>query len=128
MNKILVCGGRDFSDKEKLFLTLDKICFERNWKTETSEEGNWLPVCTVISGKAKGADTLAIDWAIINWCNFLEYPADWEKHGKKAGFLRNIQMLHEGKPDLVVAFPGGRGTAHMVKIAKENKVEVIEVS
>lgn len=58
--------------------------------------------------------------------SFKEFPADWDKYGKRAGYLRNVQMLDEGKPDLVVAFPGGKGTAMMVKLAKERGVRVIE--
>ena len=56
------------------------------------------------------------------------YRADWEGLGRKAGPIRNQQMLDEGKPDLVVAFPGGRGTANMMRIAREAGIEVIEVS
>ena len=47
-----------------------------------------------------------------------EFKADWDKFGRAAGPIRNAQMLREGKPDLVVAFPGGRGTANMVAQAK----------
>jgi len=54
-------------------------------------------------------------------------PAEWDKFGRRAGPLRNEQMLREGKPDVVVAFPGGRGTAHMVRIAKEAGIDVLEI-
>jgi hypothetical protein len=53
--------------------------------------------------------------------------ADWAGLGRKAGPLRNERMLHEGKPQLVVAAPGGRGTSHMTHIAREAGVEVIEI-
>ena len=57
----------------------------------------------------------------------LAYPANWKKHGRAAGPIRNKQMLEEAKPDLVIAFPGGAGTANMVKQAREAgvKVEII---
>jgi hypothetical protein len=55
------------------------------------------------------------------------YPADWAKHGRAASPIRNQQMLDEGRPNLVVAFPGGRGTADMVRRARSAGVEVIEV-
>jgi hypothetical protein len=125
--KILVCGGRDFNDKEMFFNTLDRICEERGWVTTKSEDGNYLPSCTIISGKARGADTLAVDWAVVNWCAFEEYPADWNKYGKSAGYRRNQQMLDEGRPDLVVAFPGGKGTANMVSLAEKAGVPYILV-
>lgn len=94
---------------------------------EPDQYGNWLPDVFVISGKARGADTLAIDWAVVNWQDYKEFPADWEKYGKSAGYIRNQQMLDEGKPDIVVAFPGGAGTRMMVNIARKAGVEVLEV-
>lgn len=143
--RVLVCGGRDFGDleyntdgtpkrygdryKEYLFVydTLTEMSMYSWPHTEEDEYGNWLPDVTIISGEARGVDSIATDWAICNWTDYKGFPADWDAHGRKAGALRNIQMLEEGKPDLVVAFPGGRGTAHMVKIAKEAGVEVVEV-
>lgn len=125
--RILVCGGRNFSDRNKLYATLDRICEDRDWIMEPTPDGNYLPNVVIISGAAKGADTLAIDWAAVNWQNWEEYPADWDRYGRSAGHLRNQQMLDEGKPDLVVAFRGGRGTANMIERAKKAGVEVIQV-
>jgi len=71
---------------------------------------------------------MAGDWAVERGVECLQYPADWEKLGRAAGPIRNEQMLREGKPDLVVAFPGARGTAHMVRIAREAGVRVIEIA
>jgi predicted Rossmann-fold nucleotide-binding protein len=139
--KILVCGGREFGDmggryqddpvrlerkKEYEFVmrTLDRIVQER---TGTPNDKEWLPVCTIIQGGARGADAAAADWAVVNWTGFQQYDADWKKHGKSAGSIRNQKMLFESQPDLVVAFPGGRGTADMVAKAKRAGVEVIEV-
>jgi len=51
---------------------------------------------------------------------------NWKTHGKKAGILRNIYMLENSKPDTVLAFPGGKGTAHMIKISKAAGVSVIQ--
>ena len=55
------------------------------------------------------------------------YPADWDTHGRGAGPIRNKQMLEEGKPDLVIAFPGGKGTANMIGQAKEAGIPVREI-
>ena len=57
-----------------------------------------------------------------------EYPADWKKYGKSAGPLRNQRMIDEGKPDLVVAFPGGVGTADMISRAKAYNISVLYAS
>lgn len=126
--RILVCGGRDYDNWSELVKTLDDLCVERGAISEKDKYGNWMPRVTIISGMAKGADHMAVGWAVINWCPWEEYPADWKTHGKAAGPIRNQQMLDEGNPDLVVAFPGGRGTADMVKRAKKSGVEVIEIN
>ena len=54
----------------------------------------------------------------------LTFPADWKTYGRAAGPLRNARMIAEGKPDLVLAFPGGRGTADMTRKARAAGVEV----
>lgn len=141
--RVLVCGGRDYGnlpeeldhpnreqklkEYEHILYALSELSLD--WSKHSEDKyGNWLPNVTIISGVAKGVDTVAIDWAVLNWCPFEEYPANWSKHGKAAGPIRNQQMLDEGKPDLVVAFPGGRGTAHMVRLAKAAGVPVKEIN
>lgn len=69
---------------------------------------------------------MACVYGADNFIRVEEYPADWARFGKSAGYLRNKQMLEEGKPDLVVAFPGGRGTANMIAIAMKAGVKVID--
>lgn len=124
--RILVCGGRDYTHKPVLFSTLDGICkeLELYHDGDASGEPNWLPNVVIISGKAPGADSLAIDWAVVNFCAFIEFPASWELHGKSAGPIRNQQMIDEGRPDLVIAFPGGRGTADMIRRAQKSGIPV----
>jgi hypothetical protein len=125
--RVLVCGGRDYQDKEKVWTTLYQIADEYKLWAEPDEYGNTLPSgLTIIEGGAKGADALAADFAVVNWTGLKEFPADWEQHGRAAGHIRNKRMLVEGKPDLVVAFPGGKGTANMVKQAEEAGVKVIK--
>lgn len=125
--RILVCGGRDYNNKERLFGFLDDLCTDRGWNTPKDEYGNCLPHVIVIGGKARGADTLGADWALTNWCGLKEFPADWDQYGKRAGYIRNQQMLDEGKPDVVVAAPGGRGTEMMISLANKAGVEVVRV-
>ena len=96
--KILVCGGRDYTDRDAVFSFLDQLS----------------GVTRVIHGGARGADTLAGEWADARDITCDMYPANWDKYGKAAGAIRNQQMLDEARPDAVVAFPGGRGTADMV--------------
>jgi len=124
MTRVLVCGGRDFADKALMWKTLD----ETFPHSEPDEYGNWLPIGTLIQGDCPtGADALAVDYAMVNWLGLKSFPADWRKHGRSAGPIRNQQMIVEGKPDVVIAFPGGRGTADMVSKARAAGVPVIEV-
>lgn len=110
--RILVCGGRDYLD----WTNVEYVLCE--YEAENP---------TIIQGGAKGADFLAKVWAFEYDTPCLEFPADWKKHGRGAGSIRNQQMLDEGKPELVIAFPGGTGTADMVRRSKKAGVEVIEV-
>lgn len=112
--KVLVCGGRDYHDEAVVAFILGSL--------ELTKQD------CVIHGAARGADQLAAIWATRNGVPQEPYPAKWREHGRSAGPKRNLEMLLKGKPDLVVAFPGGKGTAHMMKIAKEANVTVMEVS
>ena len=116
-------GGLDHKAHKLLHDTLKLMAIE--FSKFYTFDANWLPSdITIISGAARGADSMAVDWAISNYACFKEFPANWDKYGKSAGYKRNIQMLKEGKPDLVIAFPGGRGTEMMCELAKEAGVEV----
>lgn len=118
--RVLICGGRDFVDR----LKLEKFLDDRFGCAGHPDERR--PV-SFIAGGARGADTLAYDWACSRgwWTDV--YRADWDRYGKAAGAIRNQRMLDEGKPDLVVAFPGGTGTADMVKRAELAGVKVVKL-
>lgn len=110
--RVIVCGGRDFWDRSKVYTELDAF----NAAT---------PFSVLIHGNARGADQLADDWAAYRKIKTLTFLPLWEEHGRKAGPMRNQKMLDEGKPDLVIAFAGGRGTADMIKRAEEAGVTVV---
>jgi hypothetical protein len=111
----LVCGGRAFDDEvmfEDAMLRLMRIkgCPDK-----------------IIHGGAAGADDMAADLAARMAIPCRGFIADWAAHGRAAGPLRNQRMLDEGKPSFVVAFPGGRGTADMVRRAREANIDVAEI-
>jgi len=122
--RVLVCGGRDYADSERVYTTLSAIHVRT-------------PITVIIQGGAgrkgaylresTGADLLAKEWAEGNHVGTLTYKADWLRQGRAAGPIRNAYMLAKSKPDLVVAFPGGRGTADMVAKAKAAGVTVMEI-
>lgn len=103
--RILVCGGRNFWQPSKVNRALAHLHATRG-------------ITLLIHGAAPGADKLADDWAKAAGVERLPFPADWAGLGKRAGPVRNQQMLDEGAPDAVVAFPGGDGTRDMVRRAK----------
>ena len=86
-------------------------------------------ITVLIEGEAKGADSLARNWAIANKIKLLMFPAQWNKYGKAAGPIRNKQMLVEGKPELVVAFlaPHSIGTRNMIAQARAANVRTIVI-
>jgi cephalosporin hydroxylase len=113
--RVLVCGGRDYQDRAAVFGVLDGL-------------HRVTPISAVISGMARGADALGAEWAKEQRVELAAYPADWTGHGRSAGPIRNRQMLAEAKPDLVVAFPGGRGTADMISISEKAGVPVVRIT
>lgn len=111
--KVLVCGGRRYSDWPKFCEVLNDYHDRKN-------------ITHIIEGGADGADRYAYRYAIINGIQSVQCVANWGHHGDAAGPVRNRAMLDLG-PDLVIAFPGGKGTANMVRISKTLGIPVLEV-
>lgn len=105
--RVLVCGGRHFMDYERVRTMLDEVGPSH-----------------IIHGGATGADTLAGRYAEENDIPCDVFPAHWSRFGAAAGPLRNTEMLTEGKPELVVFFPGSKGTMDMVNKARKAGCEV----
>lgn len=112
--RVLVCGGRHYNDVFTVCETLDLLAEEHT-------------IEVVIHGYASGADAHAAFWARSRGVKQAGFRAEWQKHGAAAGPLRNARMLKDGRPTVVVAFPGGKGTADMVMRARAAGVRVIEV-
>lgn len=126
---VLVCGGREYADERRAFEALDTIHAAR-------------PITRLVHGCCRGADRLAAEWARRRSIPLSAHPADWgnidapnarirfsggRPYNAAAGFQRNIKMLEEEQPDLVVAFPGGSGTEHTCKQALKRGVAVMNV-
>lgn len=117
--RTIVCGGRNYTDYDQVKLVLDRLL------EPAKAAGIEL---TIIHGGAVGADTMAETWAKENNVRTICFPADWSHYGPAAGSIRNKQMLDEGKPHLVIHFPGGRGTRNMVSIARKSQVQIVSGS
>lgn len=107
--RVIVCGGRDFLDR--------KWAHERLSVVDSKLNIEW-----VIEGGANGADRIGRSWAIINGVHYTTVRADWEQYGKRAGYLRNLEMATKYRPHAVIVMPGGRGTQMMIDIAKERGI------
>jgi hypothetical protein len=111
--RVLICGGRDYSDRADLYEELDRLhgeyCFD-----------------TVIASGARGVDVLAVEWAQARGIATQVFDVRPGAFGGRAFLLRNQRMLAEGRPDLVVAFPGG-ATADLVRQAKAAGIWVLHL-
>ena len=109
--KVIIAGGRNFNDYENLCQICDKALSKQ---TEIE----------IVSGTAKGADKLGEKYANENGYPIKQFPADWDKYGKSAGYKRNEEMAKYA--DALIAFWDGKskGTKHMIDLAKRYKLKV----
>lgn len=114
--RVLVCGGRAKSDPVAIEAVLHRLLREHGHLLE------------IIHGGCEGIDADAHEWAQWNDVHVRVYKADWANFGKAAGPIRNQRMLDEGRPDLVLAYPGGAGTRDMVRKAEAAGVRVVGIA
>lgn len=103
---IIVAGSRGFNDYELLKKTLDSILISGK-------------LCRIVSGTAQGADQLGERYAIERKQLIKRFPADWEKYGKRAGYIRNKEMGEYADAAIVFWDGKSRGTKMMIDIMKE---------
>ena len=109
--KVIIAGSRDFDDYE----LLRKYCdFYLQSQTEIE----------IVSGTARGADQLGERYAKERGYPVKQFPADWDKHGRSAGYIRNEEMAKYG--DALIAFWNGnsKGTEHMINLAKQYNLKI----
>jgi hypothetical protein len=112
-----VCGGRYFRDVPMLWRVLDQLIFTPCLVVDGASDD--------VTGPYVGADYWAHQWALARTIPTLRVHADWKTLGRAAGPVRNGKMLAEF--DRLVAFPGGRGTADMVRRALDAGLDVASV-
>ncbi len=114
-HKIIIAGGRDFDDYKMLVEDVDTVL------AELCSPGDKFKI---VSGGAKGADSLGEKYAQKRNCELKIFPADWEKHGKAAGYKRNKKMAKYA--DVCICFwdRKSKGTKHMIDLAKKYNLEL----
>ena len=110
----LICGGRNFTDESMFEGAMNDLMIHFGCPTR------------IIHGAAAGADTMADDLGQRLSVEVVRCHADWKKHGRAAGPIRNKEMLAH-KPTKVIAFPGGRGTKNMMEQSRSAGIDVIEI-
>lgn len=115
--KVIIAGSRNFEDFEKL---------EHTIMMKFKEKGLHRNDVEIISGTARGADQLGEKFAYKYGLALTKFPANWDKYGKRAGYLRNVDMAEYAKDNgLLFAFWDGqsKGTKHMIEIGKKYHLE-----
>lgn len=107
--KLIVSGGRDFNNNALLSTELEYVVNKLLTPYDVS----------LVSGMAKGADMLAYNYAITNNIHIAKFPANWDKYGNSAGYIRNAEMASFANG--LIAFWNGKspGTKHMIEIMRE---------
>lgn len=118
--KVLVSGTRALTVEQKGYV-YTRLLSEYVAATEAGY--TWI----VIAGGATGVDSCADQFALDVSLRFYRFPAQWGTYGKKAGVIRNIEMLDKAKPDLLIAFPSVKsiGTRHCIREAQKRGVQTI---
>lgn len=107
--RTIIAGGREITDPKEVILAVEKSGFE---------------ITTIISGGARGVDSLAIDYAFENDIEYEVFKADWDRYGRSAGPRRNQEMA-ENADALIAIWDGeSRGTANMIDTARKLNLKV----
>lgn len=109
--KLIVAGSRDFTDYELVCKHLDEI---------VSKYG----ISEIVSGTARGTDRLGERYAIEHNIPVKRFPADWNKYGKSAGYIRNEQMARYADACICFWINKSKGTSHMINLAKKHKIRL----
>ena len=109
MFKVIIAGGRDFNNFSLLKGKCDKILV--NQKN-----------IVIVSGTANGADKLGERYAAEKGYRIKRFPADWNKYGKSAGYIRNKQMAEYAYALIAFWDKKSKGTKHMIDLAKKYKL------
>ncbi|MGR7274373.1 SLOG family protein [Klebsiella aerogenes] len=112
--RVLICSGRFYADTHTITHMLD--LYTRTQTINVLIHGGHQTLGSTIENWARGIDV-----------HVIRYPANWAVHGKYAETRRNLFMLKDSRPDVLLAFPGGEDTAECIKMARNYGVKVIEI-
>jgi hypothetical protein len=111
--RCVISGSRDWEEFDHFYSRMD--LYHQRWKDRV----------VYISGLARGPDKMLVEWAKANDKDWVEFPADWDKHGKKAGYLRNQEMADHSTHAFAFWDGKSRGTKHMLDTCLRQKIHVL---
>jgi major membrane immunogen (membrane-anchored lipoprotein) len=111
--KVIIAGSRGFKDYELLKKVCDKMLSNTN-----------KPEIEIVSGTALGADTLGERYAIERAYKLRRFPADWNKHGKKSGYIRNKEMAEYADALIIFWDKISKGSKHMIDLARARGLKI----
>ena len=114
-NRVIIAGGRDFGDYNRLCWFMDQWVLDNDMGPDNTD---------FISGEAKGADILGKKWALSRGYKVVLFPAQWDIHGKAAGYIRNKAMADEATHLVAWWNENSPGTGHMILIANAAGLKV----
>lgn len=112
--KVIVAGSRTISNYNFVKKAIELSIEKKGWE-----------ITEVVCGMAKGVDTFGMRWAYENNVQVNKKPADWDLHGKAAGFIRNKEMAQYADACIVLYDGKSRGSANMIKQAKEHGLDTV---
>lgn len=112
--RILICSGRFYADTKTVTQVLDVYASRQN-------------IDVLIHGGHQILGGIIESWAREIDVHLIRYPANWARYGKYAELRRNLFMIEDSRPDLVLVFPGGEDTAECIKMAQRAQIKVVEI-
>lgn len=116
--KIIIAGSRTLTNINIIDIINNSLL------NLTNSEGLSRKQIQIISGGATGVDTLAIHFALDNDIPYKKFPANWHEYGKKAGYLRNIEMANYADALIAIWDGKSKGTKHMIDIAEKKGLKI----
>lgn len=114
-NRVIIAGGRDFTDYDRLAAFMDQWTLDNDMGPDNTD---------FLSGEAKGADTLGKKWALSRGYKVALYPANWDLHGRSAGFKRNEEMAKNATHLVAFWNEVSKGTGNMIWVATKAGLKV----
>lgn len=116
--RLIVAGSRTYTNRVRVFEILDKVA---------KDQANNGYLIEIVSGLCRGPDLFGLEWAELNDFPVHKFPANWDKYGKRAGFVRNVEMAENADALLAFHINNSRGTMHMINIASARNLKVVVV-